>query len=69
MKDIFDEVVKEVSKGIIEGVEVFGADRDPDLRVYNRLDQDAFDKLAKRYGFENVAEYIRQMELKRLGVK
>jgi len=69
MKDIFDEISNEVRKGFEDGVGVFGVDSDPDLRLYHRINPDSFDELARRYGFENVAEYIRQMELRRLGVK
>lgn len=40
---------------------------DPDLKIYQSLQPKDFDAMTQRYGADNVMQYIKQMEGRRLG--
>jgi len=46
-----------------------GEEQDKDLKLYSSLQEQDFDDMRKRYGFDKTAEYIKVMEAKRMGVK
>jgi hypothetical protein len=43
-----------------------GKTTDPDLMRYESFKPEDFDKMSQDYGYDNVLEYIREMELRRL---
>ena len=45
-----------------------GAETDTDLITYDKLDDFNFRGLVRRYGFNNVARYIKLMESKKAGI-
>ncbi len=45
-----------------------GAETDTELLVYNKLDDFNFRGLVRRYGFNDVARYIKIMESKKQGI-
>lgn len=45
-----------------------GEEQDKDLELYNSLEEQDFDDMRKRFGFEKTSEYIKVMEAKRMGV-
>jgi hypothetical protein len=57
------EAVKDAMKTHIG---LSGRSTDPHLEIYNTLKPEHFDKLVETYGADNVLEYIKKMEAKRL---
>lgn len=46
-----------------------GKSKSPDLDLYESLDTQDFEALKGRYGEDQVMEYVKQMEAKRLGAR
>lgn len=70
MLEQFDKVGNAVQEAFKTTDEAFGHETDPDLRIYDKLNTpEHTQKLVNRYGLEQVAKYVKAMELKRLGVE
>jgi hypothetical protein len=66
MKDIFTIMNNATQKAFARVGKVTHQETDPDLRLYNELKPQDFTELMKDYGEDNVIEYIKAMEFKRL---
>lgn len=66
---IFSQVNKSVSAGLDRLVTLFDDTMDEDIRLYNNLLPEDLDELSKIYGKDEIMDYIKTMEVKRLGVK
>ena len=58
--------VGEALKGIRKAS---GVATDPDLIRYNNFKPEDFEQMAQEFGQDNVMDYIKEMELRRLGAK
>ena len=63
---MFDRLDKIVPKAFKTLDQVFGVTKDDDLDMYNTLTPEDFPHIATRYGADNTAEYIQEMERKRM---
>ena len=63
---MFDRLDKIVPKAFQTLDQVFGVTKDDDLDIYNTLTPEDFPHIATRYGADNTAEYIQEMERKRM---
>lgn len=62
----FDSIKDAFGKGLENVTKAYGVETDPQLRNYNSLQQDDFQAIAKRFGMEETAQYIEEMERRRL---
>lgn len=69
MDKAFDNVGTAVSEGMDYVEDAFGGESDKDLRRYDSLNRDTFEKMTHKYGIAKVTDYVKAMEAKRLGVK
>lgn len=63
---MFDRLQAQATRAFDNISNAVGGNSDPDLDLYNTLTEDDFPKLIRRYGDDNVLEYIQLMEKKRL---
>lgn len=66
MANIFEPVVEAYREGMKDLQDTFQVERDPAIRIYNKLKSPDFQALEKKYGQGQVADYIRSMESRRL---
>lgn len=69
MNEAFDKVGTAVGEGMDYVEEAFGGESDKDLRRYDSLNRDTFEKMTHKYGIAKVSDYVKAMEAKRMGVK
>lgn len=69
MNKAFDNMGTAVSESMDYVEEAFGGEIDKDLRRYNSLNKEKFEKLTHKYGIAKITDYVKTMEAKRLGVK
>ena len=63
---MIDRLDKIVPKAFQTLDQVFGVTKEDDLDIYNTLTPEDFPHIATRYGADNTAEYIQEMERKRM---
>jgi hypothetical protein len=63
---MFDRLDKVTARAFKTLDTVFGGVQDNDLDTYDTLTPEDFPHLATRYGVDNTAEYIQEMERRRL---
>lgn len=68
-KDIFGNVTKAATNAFGRVNKVFGFQTNPDIQLYNNLKPADFMALAKKYGQDTTADYIRWAESKKLTQK
>ena len=61
----FVEVAKATGNAFRSVRKVSGVTTDPDLMRYESFSPSDFESLAQQYGEDSVAEYIKEMEVKR----
>lgn len=64
---VFDRIKNATSKAFDRVGKTAGIPTDPDLKLYQSLQQPDFEKLTQKFGQDNVLQYIQAMESKRLG--
>lgn len=69
MREAFDRVGEATKEGMDYVAEAFGREIDQDLRTYDSLNSETFNKMTHKYGIAKVTDYVKAMEAKRLGVK
>jgi len=69
MKEAFDNVKKATKDGMDYVAEAFGKEMDKELRRYDSLNKETFEKITQKYGIAKVTDYVKAMEAKRMGVK
>ncbi len=62
-----DQARSATSNAFNQTATMAGVSNDPDVRLYERLSQDDLMQLSQKYGLNQMIEYIRTMESKRMG--
>lgn len=62
----FDRLVRATGNGVDRLVKSYGVEPDPDMRAYNALKPEDFDVLAGEFGMDETAQYIEDMERRRM---
>jgi hypothetical protein len=62
----FDRTVDLTSKALKRSMKRSGIETDPALLLYNKLTKDDLSDLANLYGEDDVMDYVKTMESKRL---
>ena len=68
MNEAFDKVGTAVGEGMDYVEDAFGGEIDKDLRRYDSLNKDTFEKMTHKYGIAKVTDYVKAMEARRMGV-
>ena len=63
----FKRIKTAFDKGVSRTQSALGIERDPELRNYKALREEDFTNIAQEFGLERTAQYIEEMERKRLG--
>ena len=63
---VFDNLSKATSKAFQSMDSVVGNSPDEDVRLYESLKEDDFIVISQKYGADDTADYIREMETKRM---
>lgn len=69
MREAFDKIKEATKEGMDYVAEAFGKEIDKDLRTYDSLNKETFEKITQKYGIAKVTDYVKAMEAKRMGVK
>jgi len=69
MNNAFDSVGTAVDEGMDYVDGTFGGEVDKDLRRYDSLNKETFEKMTHKYGIAKITDYVKAMEAKRLGVE
>jgi hypothetical protein len=73
MTEIFPDAIKElrrVAREAFRGVHrASGKPADDDVRLYESLSEEDFDRMSKMYGIDETLRYIRTMEFKRMSME
>lgn len=63
---VFDRGIKNTTSAFDRSMKRLGIQTDEDVALYESLEPGMFKNLSEKFGEENVLEYIRSMESKRL---
>ncbi len=63
---IFDRTVRNISTAFDSTINRLNDPSDPEVQLYQSLDPEDLNKIAGKFGEDNVLEYIHKMESKKL---
>jgi len=62
----FDKLQKATDDGVSRVQDAYGIEKDQELRDYDLLQEQDFDVMASKFGVDATAEYIQEMERRRI---
>ena len=65
-QDLFTSVFKAANSAVEATRSAFKIPNDPSLALYGKLDIPDFEYIKSRYGMDGLADYVKEMEYKKL---
>jgi hypothetical protein len=67
LSDAFTQLRVASKAALNSTAEISGQPNDPDLMLYNQLTPDTLNELSSTYGVDQMMEYVRTMEARKMG--